>query len=62
MKALIGFILGEYTEPDVETDFKDIIPAAMNMADPLIKYGSLQKYIPNCEEASDYGSSQFPDE
>ena len=46
----------------MEADFKELIPAGMSLTDPLIKYGSLQKYVPNAEEASDYGYNQFPDE
>lgn len=46
----------------MEAEFKGMIPEGMTLKDPLIKHGSLQKYIANAEEASDYGHCQFPDE
>ena len=49
-------------EDEVEEGFKGLNPSQLSSKDLVIKHGSLQKFVENAEEASDYSYSAFSEE
>lgn len=57
-------VTGKLAEMDVEDDYKEFVPpiSESKFNNMMIKHGSLQKFIENTEQASDYGVGCYSDE
>lgn len=62
-KIIYPFLIGELTEEEIEDSYKQLAPTTSTSFNHMIvKHGSIQKFIDNAEEASDYGHGCFSEE